>query len=138
MSEFPAPPIDELTRPYWGGLSAGELRFQRCRHCDHAWLPPREECPRCWSDLWAFEASSGRGTLISWVVYHKAYHPYFESKIPYNVSVVELAEGPRLLTNVVTGDHADLDIGLPVELMIQEEAGLMLARFRLPADGAPG
>jgi len=134
MSEFPAPPVDELTRPFWDGLTAGELRFQRCRQCGNAWLPQREECPRCWNDQWAFEASSGRGTLVSWVVYHKAYHPYFEDKIPYNVSVVELEEGPRLLTNVVTDDQGTLHIGQHVELLIQDEAGFALARFR-PAAG---
>lgn len=134
MSEFPAPPVDDLTRPFWDGLTAGELRFQRCRQCDNAWLPQREECPRCWSDQWAFEVSSGRGTLVSWIVYHKAYHPYFADKIPYNVSIVELEEGPRLLTNVVTDDPGSLDIDQPVELLIQREAGFSLARFR-PAAG---
>lgn len=124
------PPVDDLTREFWDGLSAGELRFQRCQECGNAWLPPREECPSCWSDQWAYEASSGRGTLISWIVYHKAYHPYFQDKLPYNVCVVELEEGPRMLTNLLTDDPASLEIDQPVELEIQEEAGVALARFR--------
>lgn len=135
MSEFPVPPVDDLNRKFWDGLQAGQLRFQRCQECRNAWLPPREECPSCWSDQWVYEASSGRATLISWIVYHKAYHPYFQDKIPYNVGVVELEEGPRMLTNLVTDDHASLEIDQPVELVIQEEAGFALARFKPAAPG---
>jgi uncharacterized protein len=136
VSEFPAPPVTELSQPYWDGLAAGELRFQRCTACGNAWLPPREECPRCWGDRWTFEASCGRGTLVSWVIYHKAYHPYFQDRLPYNVAVVELAEGPRLLTNVEVDDHGELAIDREVVLSVSEESGWSLARFRL-ADPAP-
>ena len=136
MDDFPAPPVTELTAPYWDGLAEGELRFQRCRTCRNAWLPPREECPRCWDAQWDFEASAGSGTLVSWVVYHKAYHPYFQDKLPYNVAVVELAEGPRLLTNVVVEDHAMLSLDQPVELAVEQESGWSLARFRLAGGDA--
>ena len=131
MSEFPAPPLDDMTRPYWEGLAAGELRFQRCSNCHNAWLPVREECPRCLRPEWTFEATAGTGRLISWVVYHKAYDPYFRDRLPYNVAIVELDEGPRLLTNILHGPDQSLAIDQRVELEIQEEAGWALARFRL-------
>lgn len=131
MNDFPEPPVTELSQPYWDGLSAGELRFQRCTDCAHAWLPVREECPQCWGDQWRFEASSGRGILVSWVVYHKAYHPYFQDRLPYNVAIVELDEGPRLLTNVTVEDLAELAIDRPVLLSVEQESGWALARFKL-------
>ena len=67
------------------------------------------------------------------VVYHTAYHPAFESRLPYNVALVQLEEGPRLLTNIVDG-HAALTseaADRPVELEVQWEGDLALARFRL-------
>jgi hypothetical protein len=65
---------------------------------------------------------------VSWVVYHHAYHDYFASRLPYNVAVVELEEGPRLISNVV-GATGRLRIDMPLKLVIEREAGIALARF---------
>lgn len=132
LADFPAPPVTDLTKPYWDGLAAGELRFQRCQSCGHAWLPPREECPQCLLPDWRFEVSAGTGMLISWVVYHRAFHAYFADKVPYYVAVVELTEGPRLITNLVFDDEESkqqLRIDQRVRLRISSEAGWSLARF---------
>jgi uncharacterized protein len=90
------------------------LAFQRCRACSNAWLPERSECPRCLVADWAWETASGRGRLISWVVYHRAYHESVADRVPYNVSLIELEEGPRVIANV-PGDsrlHADMPVRL--------------------------
>lgn len=120
-----------LTAPYWDALDAGRLDFQRCEGCGNAWLPPREECPRCLGAAWRWEAASGRGRVISWVVYHVALHEAFASRLPYNVAVVELEEGPRLITNLVGLDGRDVRIEAPVELVVEREGGLAMARFTL-------
>ncbi|TMH29517.1 MAG: DNA-binding protein [Betaproteobacteria bacterium] len=125
---FPAPEPTELSAPYWRALDDGRLVFQRCTACQHAWLPARSECPRCLAPQPMWETASGRGRLVSWVVYHHAYHPYFASRLPYNVAVVELAEGPRLVTNIVK-EARSLAIDMPVKLEIQREAGVALPRF---------
>jgi uncharacterized OB-fold protein len=65
---------------------------------------------------------------VSWVVYHHGYHDYFATRLPYNVAVVELSEGPRLVSNVVDA-NANLRIDMPLRLVIQREAGVALARF---------
>lgn len=127
--DAPKPEPTELSQPYWDAVRAGHLVFQRC-DCGHAWLPARRHCPVCLNPEPRWERASGRGTLLSWVVYHTAYHPAFEGRLPYNVALVQLAEGPRLLTNMVdandqlTGDAA-------VELEVQWEGDTALARFRL-------
>lgn len=129
---FPQPEQTPLNAPYWQGLREGRLLFQRCRGCRHCWLPAREACPQCLSSEVAWEESSGRGKVMSWVVYHTAYHEAFASRIPYDVTLVELEEGPRLLTNVVNSDSGrSLRIDVPVELSIEREGDLALARFRL-------
>jgi uncharacterized OB-fold protein len=129
-SEFPLPQGTAVSEPYWDALAGGELHFQRCTSCGNAWLPPRAECPRCLAATWEWVRASGRGKVVTWVVYHRAYHPAFESRLPYNVAVVELEEGPRLVTNIVD-PVAGLGADAPVELAIEDEHGVALARFRL-------
>jgi len=125
---FPAPQPTELTAPYWHALDEGRLVFQRCDGCAHAWLPPRTECPRCGSRAWQWTQASGAATLVSWVVYHHAYHDWFATRLPYTVAVVALAEGPRLVSNIVDAT-GPLRIDMPLRLAIQREAGTALARF---------
>ena len=127
--ELPKPEITDLNRPYWEGLREGRLRVQRCG-CGHAWLPTRRECPSCLRDGARWEDCSGRGSVLSWVVYHTAYHPAFESRLPYHVALIELDEGPRLLSRVLDG-HERLQGGLRVELAVSWEDGLALPTFRL-------
>jgi uncharacterized OB-fold protein len=125
---FPAPQPNEVSEPYWRALDEGHLAFQRCASCGHAWLPPRSECARCLARESHWEAASGKARLISWVIYHHGYHDYFAGRLPYNVAVVELAEGPRLISNVIAA-HDRLRIDMELKLAIQREAGVALARF---------
>lgn len=128
---FPVPVRDGLTTPYWQALEQGILTFQRCAACNAAWLPPRGECPECLAADWRWESASGRGKLVSWVVYHVAYHPAFKDRLPYTVAVVELAEGPRLISNVIgAADPESLRIDQGLRLVVEHEHGFALPRFR--------
>jgi uncharacterized OB-fold protein len=100
-------------------LSAGRLEFQRCRACGRAWLPPREACPSCLGAGWDWVAAAGSGRLISWVVYHVAFDAGVADRLPYNVAIVELDEGPRLITNLVGGGTPSLDA--PVRLVVETD-----------------
>ena len=74
---------------------------------------------------------SGRGKVNSWVVFHQAYFSSFKDDIPYNVAEVELEEGPRLLTNLVEVDDADIQIGMPVEIIFDDITDeVTLAKFK--------
>ncbi|WP_256469025.1 Zn-ribbon domain-containing OB-fold protein [Conexibacter sp. DBS9H8] len=124
-------PSPDLTR-FRNRLSAGRLSFQRCDECHDAWLPPRDHCPHCLSPAFTWEDASGRARVVSWVVYHRAFHPAFADRVPYNVTVVELAEGPRLISNVVGISAADgLAIDTPLALAVETEGDVPVARFRL-------
>ncbi len=125
---IPLPEKTALTAPYWEALEQGHLVFQRCA-CGHAFLPPRQLCPNCLGAALRWERASGRGRLVSWVVYHVAYHESFAARLPYNVALVELDEGPRLLTNMLD-DPQDLVGDARVELRVEREEGFALARFR--------
>ena len=132
MSGLPAPAATEVSRPYWEALAAGTLTFQHCLACGHRWLPAREACPHCLGTGASWEASVGRGKVVSWVVYHTAYHDALKERVPYNVALVELDEGPRLLTNVVDSDAGRaLSVGATVALQVEAEGDIQVARFRL-------
>lgn len=126
----PGPEITPLSQPYWSGLAEGRLLYQLCANCANAWLPAREECPRCLGDEWAWTDASGRGRIISWVIYRQAVHPAFADRVPYTVAIVELDEGPRLITNV-EAEESELGIEKPVRARFEDESGTGIVRFEL-------
>ena len=128
---FPLPERDEINAPYWDALEEGRHVFQRCAACNNVWLPPRRECPRCLREDATWETASGAARLISWVVYHTAFHPAFKDRLPYTVAVVELNEGPRLISNLVgVEDPERLHIDQPLRLVIEDEHGVAVPRYR--------
>lgn len=128
-AQAPDAPYDQ----YRAQLEAGRLTFQRCRSCGDAWLPPREDCPKCWSPDWDWQEASGRATVVSWVVYHTAFDKRFADRLPYNVALVDLDEGPRMITNLIDLPPGEDVIGRRAELVFEEDHGRQLPRFRLTA-----
>lgn len=128
---FPTPDITPMNAPFWNSLAAGELMYQRCQSCQLAVLPARTECPRCWQPRLEWHRASGAAKLVSWIVYHHAFHPAFASRLPYTVAVVELSEGARLVSNIVdVADPEQLRIEMPLILTIEQESGFAVPRFR--------
>ena len=89
--------------------------MQRCRACGRLRYPAAIVCPECLSGEAEWQAVSGRGKVFSFVVFHRAYHPAWEGRVPYNVALIELDEGPILLSNVIDVDNAKLAVGLDVQ-----------------------
>ena len=77
---------------------------------------------------------SGRGKVFSFVVFHRAYHPAWEGKVPYNVALVELDEGPIVLSNVIGIDNAELAVGLPVAVAFEAVDESLSIPVFTPAD----
>lgn len=87
-------------RTFWEYCRKGELRVQRCRACGrHIW-PMLPACPDDLSDDLEWVEVSKRGTIASWVVYHRVYHPEFQDIVPYICANIELPEGIRMTGNV--------------------------------------
>ena len=130
MTERPLPAITPETRHFWEGTRGGELRLQKCSACNHVYFPPRPFCPQCASsDVSVFRAS-GRATLHSYVIHHRPVPGFVP---PYSIAVVELAEGPRMMTNIVevaqTPQALQLDMQLEVVFeRLSEEISLPLFR----------
>ncbi len=130
-SLLPLPENGPVQRPFWDAAKDGKLVFQRCQNCNHAFLPGREECPRCLKPDLVWEESSGRATLYSWVVYYRPYGEAYKSRVPYTVGIVALEEGPRFASNIVDMvDPEALEIDQPLELKIEIDDGIAIPRFR--------
>ena len=114
MSARPIPPNSPLTEPYWEAARRGELTTQVCRACDLRIFPPRANCPGCGDASLRWAPVSGRGTLYSFTVARRAPHPVFAGQLPLVVAIVELEEGPRMITNLVELEEADLEVGVAV------------------------
>ena len=110
------------TKHFWDGVQAGELRLQKCNKCSKTYFPPRPFCPGCGHrEVTVFKAS-GKGTLYSYVIHHRPV-PGFTP--PYSIAVVELEEGPRMMTNIVdcpqTPEALQLDMPLTVTFAAQND-----------------
>ena len=102
----PIPVPTPETQPYWDKAREHELWIQRCLACAHVFFYPRPHCPHCLSDNLEWFKASGRGTLYSYVINHRP-APGFEDEAPYAIAIVQMEEGPRMMTNIVGGrEHA--------------------------------
>jgi|SRR5579884_1697775 len=127
----PLPEITEATRPFWQAARAGELRMQRCTACGHLRYPINEVCPRCLSDAAEWVPLSGRGTVFAALVYYQVFHPAFRDDVPYNVSMIQLEEGPRMFSNVVGVPPDQVKVGDAVEVFFDPVSDeLSIPRFR--------
>ncbi|WP_434098941.1 Zn-ribbon domain-containing OB-fold protein [Streptomyces xantholiticus] len=131
------PGIDDFTRPYWEAAAAGELLIRRCADCRKPHHYPRDFCPHCWSEDVAWERASGRATLYTWSVVHRNDLPPHRDRVPYTAALVELAEGPRMMTEVVDCPPERLAVGMELTAVFRAEGdGVTVPVFR-PA-GEPG
>jgi uncharacterized OB-fold protein len=121
-----------LTAEFYAHLAGGALRLQRCDACGRWRHPPRILCSWCESDRWAWRQVSGRGCVYTWTVTHQALVPPFADDVPYAVAVVELEEGPRLVTAVCGMSRAALHLGLPVELRVARASDAIGLHYFVP------
>jgi uncharacterized OB-fold protein len=119
------------TKPYWDALKEHRLLIQRCKECQRAYFYPRPFCPRCFSFNVEWFEASGRGKLYSFVINHRP-APGFGPE-PYVIAVVELDEGPRMMTNLVDvePDPDKISCDMPVRIVYEDvTAEVTLPKFR--------
>jgi uncharacterized OB-fold protein len=120
------------THDFRGGTKAGELRLQRCDQCSNVYFPPRPFCPKCASRSVSWFAASGKGTLHSYVINHRP-APGFQDEAPYAIAVVQLDEGPRMMTSLVGVEQTPeaLVLDMPVEVSFDRVSdAIALPKFR--------
>lgn len=122
-SPRPYPEPDGETQPFWDAIAEGRLRIQRCRSCGRYVFYPRSVCPHCMAADLEWTDVSGRGAVHAYTVVHRA-APGFAEDAPYVVALVELEEGPRMLTRLLDVTPSDAAIGMRVEVAIEGEPRL--------------
>lgn len=133
----PLPPSDAAGKPFRDGLTAAEIRLQRCTACGSHRFPPSRTCPACRGVDHAWVAVEPTGTVESFCVFHKAYFPEFAAAVPYTVIQVRLDCGVRVFSNPMDIASADLAIGMRVSAVFEEVSeGITLLKFR--AASTPG
>jgi uncharacterized OB-fold protein len=115
MSDKPAPVVDEDSREYWEAARSGRLILKLCRDCRRHHFFPRAICPHCHSEAVEWVDARGTGTVYSFTVARRPAGPAFKDDVPYAVGLVELDEGPRMMTRIL-GDADAVRIGMAVEV----------------------
>ena len=132
----PLPLPSELSAPFWEACRRQELIVQRCQNCHAFRFPPAILCPECLSEATEWRKVSGKGKIFSFVVFHRVYHPGFQADLPYTVALIELEEGPRLVSNIVGCSPAEVTCDLPVEVVFEDVTPeVTLPKFRLRRQG---
>ena len=116
---IPVPVPNADNAGFWEACRRHELRLQRCRACGQLRHPPRPMCPQCTALEHEWAAVSGRGTVYSFTIVHGPTLAAFQEHAPYNVVVVQLAEGPFMVSNLVGCNAGDIRIGMPVEVVFE-------------------
>ncbi|HWL77991.1 Zn-ribbon domain-containing OB-fold protein [Microbacterium sp.] len=113
------PVVESDGAPFWQALREdGVFRVVRCRSCGVVHHYPRPFCPACWSDDVEWLPASGRATLYTYSTVYMNDLPPFRDQLPYTAAVVQLEEGPRVMTRLVDCTPEQLSIGMPLRLVV--------------------
>lgn len=131
VSSKPRPRVGPDNEPFWQACREHRLVLPFCTECGGPHLPPGPVCPHCFADTLEWRETSGRGTVSTWVVVHKAWFPAFAVDVPYNVVQVELEEGPRLTARMIGVEPDAIAVGQKVVVDFEDvDAELTLPCFR--------
>jgi uncharacterized OB-fold protein len=108
------PVIDSASAPYWDAARQGRLLIAECGACGRVHHYPRPFCPHCWSDDVRPVQASGAGTLYTYSTVYANDLPPFHDRLPYVAAIVELAEGPRVMTTIEGAQPDGLRVGMSV------------------------
>jgi uncharacterized protein len=132
MSDETLPDPD--SEPYWQGAAAGELRYQRCGHCDAAIFYPRALCTNCGAPDPDWSVSEGLGTVYAVSVVHRP-PPSFAGQAPYAVLLVDLDEGFRMMSRFVDATPDTVSVGDRVRVIFQDGPDGRPTPYFTPARG---
>ncbi|WP_040481503.1 Zn-ribbon domain-containing OB-fold protein [Luminiphilus syltensis] len=126
--------VDGVSAPFFEGASDGVLKIQHCADCGHWQFYPRPFCTACGADDPAWEVTRGRGTVASFSIVRRGLTKAYEA--PYAVALIDLAEGPRLMSNIIDCDPENITVGAAVEVAFASwSEAITLPVFRLSTEG---
>lgn len=120
--EKPVPAQTHDSREFWLNCSRNKLVLQRCGDCAATQYYPRNVCTNCGSNNIEWVDSAGLGKVYSYTVVHRAPSAAFSQSVPYVLAIVQLTEGPRMMSNIVDCEPGDVRIGMEVEVDFEKRA----------------
>jgi uncharacterized OB-fold protein len=108
------------TAPYWEGCRSGELRIQRCGQCGQHQFYPRILCSNCMAEDLQWVIASGEGEVVSFSIVRRAVSQAYREDVPYTVALIQLAEGPTMMSNVVHCDPEKVAVGMAVTVLFED------------------
>ena len=130
VPQKPLPEADDASRPFYEAAMGGKLMLMRCTDCGGYRVPSRMHCDVCLSTNVEWAQASGRATIRTLGVMHQKYHAGFYPELPYNLALIELEEGPRMVSNVVGAANGELRVGMPVQVEFEQHADVAIPKFR--------
>jgi len=119
-----------MNRAYWEGTAKNELRVCKCNRCGARFRFAHEWCPECWNLELGWEKVSGHGTVTNFSVVHQAPYPAFEDVAPYVLALIQLAEGVRIMSNVIGCDPEKVRVGMPVKVTFEKRGDFAIPMFQ--------
>ena len=127
----PLPRPTPTEQPFYDACARGELILQHCQHCGHVLFYPRTHCDACQSEHLVWQRASGAGVIASYTVVRRSVSADFEA--PYVIALVDLVEGPRMMSQIVDVDFDALAVGVSVNVDFASwSEEITLPVFRLP------
>lgn len=114
------PAVSELTAPYWDAAREHRLVIQTCVACRALQHPPEPRCRHCHSAELDWAPMTGQAVLYSFTVVHHSVHPVTASAVPYVIALVELLEGPRLVSNLRRCEPDKIAIGMQLGIIFED------------------
>ncbi len=111
----------QLSAPYFDGCAEGELRAQYCRSCDRYQFYPRTICSHCGTGEPEWQPVSGRGRVASFTVVRHAISAAY--KAPYIVALIDLVEGPRMMSVIADAEPGAVAVGANVRVRFENWGG---------------
>ncbi len=133
LKHFPRPTPE--TEVYWEGCRKHELLLQRCTQCGEFQFYPRIICTNCASEDLEWVKGSGRGRVLTFAIVRRAVSEAYAADVPYVVALIQLDEGPTMMSNVVQCDPETVKIGSPVQVIFEDwSEEISVPQFRPPQE----
>lgn len=130
------PGMTGLTEPYWAAAREGRLVLQECGGCGRVRHPPLPACPDCHGTDLGWREAAGDGTVYSATIVRHPTHVALADRVPYVIALVELAEGPRLVTGITGCPPEDVTAGMPVRVVFRPVNDQVTLPYFQPCDNS--
>lgn len=108
------------TKVYWEGCSQHKLLIQRCSECNKYQFYPRIICTACMSNNIEWVKAKGYGEILSYTIVRRAISVAYAANVPYVIALIQLEEGPKMMSNIVNCQPDKVMIGMSVEVVFDD------------------